>query len=169
MSEAPYDSRPDTLEHIGKVAANLRAVRENLLQRAEEHDQSKLVSPEVEAFDVATPKLQHLEYGSDEYKQSLKDLGPALDHHLSHNRHHPEFHDQGISGMTLLDLIEMLCDWKAASERMRKPTPSPEGQAPVPKYDSDFERSIDLNQQRFGYTDELCSILKNTARELGYI
>jgi len=28
-------------------------------------------------------------------------------------------------------------------------------------------RSITLNQERFGYSDELRSILENTARELG--
>lgn len=169
MSEAPYDSRPETLAHIGKVSENLRQVRENLLQRAEEHDQSKLVSPEVEAFDKATPLLQHLEYGSPEYKQSLADLGPALEHHFQHNSHHPEHAEQGIAGMSLLDLIEMLCDWKAASERTRKPTPAAPGRPGAPAYDSDFERSLALNQERFGFTDELLAILTNTARELGYI
>lgn len=169
MSDTPYDSRPETLAHIGKVAENLRQVRENLLRRAEEHDQSKLVSPEVEAFNVATPKLQHLEYGSAEYKQSLKDLGPALEHHFAHNSHHPEAHQDGIRGMSLLDVIEMLCDWKAASERTRKPTPAAPGRPAAPAYDSDFGRSLVLNQKRFGFTDELLSILENTSRELGYI
>lgn len=169
MTDAPYDSRPETLEHIGKVSENLRAVRENLLQRAEEHDQSKLVSPELEAFDKATPLLQHLEYGSDGYKQSLADLGPALEHHFSVSKHHPEHWPNGIRDMSLLDIIEMLCDWKAASERTRKPTPAAPGHAAAPAYDSDFGRSLVLNQQRFGFGDELLAILTNTARELGYL
>lgn len=163
-----YDSRPDTYEHIGKVRHNITLVVIELLGRANVHDASKLVAPEVEAFDVATPKLANLEYGSDEYKQSLKELGPALEHHLSNNRHHPEWHQEGVRGMTLPDLVEMLCDWKAASERVRRPTPSPEGQPEAPKYDSDFARSIHLNRERFGYSDDLCDILLNTARELGW-
>ncbi len=57
-----------------------------------------------------------------------------------------------IRGMSLLDLVEMLCDWKAASERHA---------------DGNLARSIELNQERFGYGDELRGILENTARELG--
>jgi hypothetical protein len=33
--------------------------------------------------------------------------------------------------------------------------------------DGDLGRSIEQNQERFGYSDELRSILENTARELG--
>ena len=36
-------------------------------------------------------------------------------HHVSHNRHHPEFHDDP-NEMTDVDLIEMVCDWTAMSE-----------------------------------------------------
>lgn len=169
MTETQYDSRPETLAHIEKVASYIRKVRENLRDRAEAHDQSKLVEPELSAFDKATPLLQTLVYGSDEYKQSLKDLGPALEHHLANNSHHPEFWDEGISGMSLMDLVEMICDWKAASERLRKPTPSPPGQTPVPQYNNDFLHSIALNQERFGYTDEMRKVLENTARELGFV
>ena len=49
--------------------------------------------------------------------------------------------------MNLVDLIEMICDWKAASERHA---------------DGDIYKSIEINQKRFGYSDELKQILKNT-------
>jgi hypothetical protein len=81
-------------------------------------------------------------------------MKPALDHHYAQNRHHPEHHASGIAGMTLLDLIEMLCDWKAATERHE---------------DGDMARSIQQNQERFGYSDELRLVLENTARELGLL
>lgn len=161
-----YDSRPDTYEHIGKVRAYVGRAITGLLARADAHDASKLVAPEREAFDIATPKLAGLTYGTPEYKESLRELGVALEHHYAANSHHPEHHADGIAGMTLLDLIEMLCDWKAASERMRKPTPAAPGRPEAPAYDNDFERSIALNQERFGYSDELAAILTNTAREL---
>lgn len=164
-----YDSRPDTWEHIAKVRDYLDAATRNLVERGQQHDRSKLVPPELEAFDRMTPLLASLEYGTPEYKQSLAELGVALEHHYAANRHHPEHWPNGIRDMSLLDLVEMLCDWYAASQRMRKPTPAAPGRPEAPQYDDNFERSIALNAERFGYGDELRSILVNTARELGFI
>lgn len=55
--------------------------------------------------------------------------------------------------MSLLDILQMLCDWKAATMRHN---------------DGDILRSIEINQKRFGYTDELKRILLNTVREMGF-
>jgi hypothetical protein len=154
-----YDSRPETRKHIDRVTEFLSRAIANLRHRAVVHDQSKLVEPELSAFDVATPKLAELEYGSEEYKQSLKDLGPALDHHFENNDHHPEHYPNGVTGMSLMALIEMLCDWRAASERVKQRTDDP-------KKVKSFEVGLGYNQQRFGYSDELAQILLNTAREL---
>lgn len=142
-----YDSRPDTYEHIQKVQRNLHSVAITLLCRAEDHDKSKLVDPEKEAFDIATPKLKGLTYGSPEYKESTAQLGEALKHHYANNRHHPEFHENGINDMTLVDLIEMLCDWKAAVERHD---------------DGDIYRSIEINKERYGISEQLYQILMST-------
>lgn len=147
-----YDSRPETYEHIGQVRRYLGDAIESLLVRAEEHDRSKVEEPELSIFNEYTPKLQELEYGSDEYKQALEDMGPALRHHYDHNSHHPEHYPEGIKGMSLLDLVEMLCDWKAAGERHAD--------------GGNLLRSIEQNQKRFGYSNELRQILENTAREL---
>lgn len=165
-----YDSRPDTWDHIDKVRANLRNVIMNLHDRADHHDASKLRPPELEMYDEFTPKLRDLVYGSPEYKATTKQMGSALEHHYEHNSHHPEHYENGIAGMSLLDLIEMLCDWKAASERhaKRPQMPAAPGRADAPVYDSNIERSIGLNQERWGYSDELRDILLNTARELGF-
>lgn len=167
-----YDSRPDTEAHIDRVRKLLGEVAHLLDERAEVHDRSKLHHPEKSMFDRATEKLKGLEYGSEEYKRSLSDLGPALDHHYRHNRHHPEHFatmvtarpDGGFSWntedgvalgmMSLLDLIEMLVDWKAASERHET---------------GDIVKSIAHNRQRFGISEQLTSILGNTAQELGWI
>jgi hypothetical protein len=149
-----YDSRPDTWEHIGKVRGYLVVAISNLQERSDNHDKSKLVDPEREAFDRMTPLLAGLVYGTDEYKASLAELGPALAHHYAANSHHPEHYEDGIRGMSLLDLLEMLCDWKAATERTK---------------DGDLAKSIAFNQERFGYSDELAAILTNTASELGLI
>lgn len=160
MTETAYDSRPETYEHIQRVRHFISMATSNLSQRASLHDQSKLHSPEVEAFDIATPKLAGLEYGSEEYKASLRELGPALQHHFAENDHHPEhFGEKGVRGMSLMALLEMLCDWRAASERMKQRTDDPEKV-------KNFESGLLHNKERFGISDDLYEILLNTAREL---
>jgi hypothetical protein len=140
-----------TMRHIEKVRNYLNLVIRNLLDRGEKHDQSKLESPEVEAFTEYTPKLATCTYGSDEYKGYLAAIKPALDHHYANNRHHPEHHKRGIDDMTLLDLVEMLADWKAASERHN---------------DGNILKSIEINGQRFEMSPQLIRIFENTAKEL---
>ena len=44
-------------------------------------------------------------------------MGPALQHHYEDNCHHPEHYRNGIHDMNMVDLIEMLCDWRAAIKR----------------------------------------------------
>ena len=141
----------DTFRHIERVRNLLNKCVVDLLERGVEHDQSKLEHPEVEAFTKYTPKLANSTYGSDEYKNLLKEMKPALDHHYSNNRHHPEYHDDGINDMNLLDILEMLCDWKAASERHN---------------DGDIKKSIEINSKRFNISPQMVKILKNTAEVL---
>ena len=50
----------------------------------------------------------------------VREAWPGLQHHYRHNAHHPEHYEDGVAGMDLLDLVEMFCDWKAASERNPK-------------------------------------------------
>lgn len=158
-----YDSRPETRQHIDRVRYFLARAATNLRIRGGQHDRSKLEEPELSAFDEATPKLANLEYGSEEYKASLRALGPALQHHFEHNDHHPEFHgDRGVRGMSLMALIEMLCDWRAASERMKQRTDDPEKV-------KTFADGLLHNKERFEISDDLYEILLNTADELGML
>jgi hypothetical protein len=147
------DQRPKTQEHIDEVRKLLQTVMTKLLDRSMNHDQSKLESPEREIFDEYTPRLRDTTYGSDKYNGYLKEMKVALDHHYKQNRHHPEHHENGVKDMNLIDLIEMLCDWKAATMRHA---------------DGDIMKSIEHNQKRFGYSNELASIFKNTIRDLGW-
>lgn len=136
------------MRHIETVRNYLNKIIRELLTRQEMHDQSKLQSPEMELFDIMTPKLRGVTYGSPEYKACMKELSVAIEHHNANNRHHPEHFYNGIKDMTLVDLIEMLCDWKSSSLRHN---------------DGNILKSIDINQARFNYSDELKQILKNTA------
>ena len=148
--EENYDSALDTLTHIENVCSLMDGLVNDLSMRRFRHDASKLESPEKEVFDEVTPRLKGLTYGSDEYKLSLADMGPALNHHYQNNRHHPEHFENGINGMTLVDLVEMICDWKAATLRHT---------------DGDIVRSLEVNKERFGISDQLETILMNTVKE----
>jgi Family of unknown function (DUF5662) len=149
-----YDSRADTLIHAQRVAELLGAVMKELVDRASCHDRSKTEPPEVAVFDEFTPKLKTLTYGSDEYKASLAAMGDGLEHHYAANRHHPEHFAEGVAGMTLVDVVEMLADWKAATERVQ---------------DGDLRRSLGIQQERFGISDDLAAILRNTAGHFGWL
>lgn len=149
-----YDSRADTLIHSFRVGRLLMHMIRELADRSLWHDWSKTQSPEVEVFDTFTPKLKHLTYGSQEYKDCLEHMGEGLKHHYRVNRHHPEHYDNGINDMTLVDLMEMLADWKAATERMDN---------------GSLARSFEIQKERFGISDQLLQILINTANSYGWL
>lgn len=148
------DSTVATLKHSRRVDVLLMELMWEIGLRVTQHDASKLEDPEKETFDTYSPLLRDCTYGSDEYKGYLAAMQPALVHHYANNRHHPEHFPNGINGMTLVDLVEMLADWKAATERHA---------------DGNLERSLQINKDRFGMSDQLVDILHNTAREAGWI
>jgi hypothetical protein len=148
-----YDSTHETLEHVRKVQVLLLQVIEALIHRSYLHDASKLDSPEKEIFDEFTPKLKNTTFGSDEYTRYLNEMGVALQHHYEFNSHHPEHFKNGIAGMSLLDLVEMLSDWYAASLR------HPGG---------DMRSSLKMCRERFGIGDQLYQIFLNTLQDLGW-
>ena len=142
-----YDSSTDTLKHIRRVNELLLFATKIIMDRAVTHDNSKLSLEEKEAFDIYTPKLKESTYGSDEYKKFLEELQIPLKHHYTNNSHHPEHYVDGIKGFDMFDLLEMIMDWKAASERHN---------------DGNVLKSIQINKERFNYSDDIECILKNT-------
>ena len=143
------ECREETRKHISNVRYYIDVIKDKLERRSCEHDGSKLQSPEVEIFTEFTPKLAHSTYGSDEYKGFLREMNVALEHHYENNRHHPEHFEKGINDMNLVDIVEMLCDWKAATLRHN---------------DGNLMKSIEINAERFGYDNQLKQILINTAK-----
>lgn len=111
------------------------------------HDMSKFTAIESKGFAEVVGKLKTLTYGSEEYKFYLKKIQKQLDHHYANNRHHPEFFEEGIKGMSLVDLLEMMMDWRAAVKRHA---------------DGDILSSIEKNKERFGYDEFLASVFRNT-------
>ena len=149
MTDQEKITNYETMTHIQNVQRLLVSAAQGLLHRGLDHDASKLEDPELATFVEFTPKLKGLTYGSPEYKACTAAMGPALQHHYASNRHHPEHHEHGVSGMTLIDLLEMFCDWKAATMRHD---------------DGDIFKSIKINAKRFGMPQMLELILANTAR-----
>lgn len=139
----------DTIKHIENVRRFIKLITDKLTNRAIDHDSPKLESPEVEVFTEYTPKLASSTYGSPEYNEFLKGMNVALEHHYAHCRHHPEHFSNGINDMNLVDIVEMICDWKAASMRQNS---------------GNLLRSIEINAKRFGCDAQLKQILINTAK-----
>lgn len=140
-----------TMRHMETVRNFFNSVVTELLTRGEQHDQTKLQSPEVEYFEKYTHKLRSIPYYSEEYKRYMDAMRPAIDHHQSVNSHHPEYHENGFQDMDLIELVELICDWKAATLRHE---------------DGNIMKSIEINQERFGFSDEVAQILRNTVRKL---
>ena len=156
---ADYDSAKDTKTHIGKVQNRIWECVINLNERARVHDASKLQEPEKSGYDVLGQLLYSTPYGTPEYFAVMNDepIKGAIQHHITNNRHHPEAHQGGANGMTLLDILEMFCDWKAASERNERMT---------------FEEGLGVNREKradeWGIDEQLWRIFENTRRDLGW-
>lgn len=147
LTEAQKATNYDTFKHIERVRNLINICIKELINRGELHDQTKLESPEVELFTEYTSVLSNTTYGSQEYKDILQKLKPALEHHYCKNRHHPEHHKNGVNDMNLIDLLEMFCDWKAASERHNN---------------GNIKKSIEVNGNRFNLSPQLIRIFENT-------
>lgn len=144
----------DTYQHIELVRNFMGQIGAELDKRAAVHDASKFNEPERSIFREGTHRRDSVPFGGSEYKAHMKTVAVALDHHYANNRHHPEHHAGGVQDMNLLDIVEMLCDWMSAS--MKDASGDPERVRHV----------IDINQERFGYSDELSGILHNTVTHL---
>ena len=148
----------ETRKHIWQVAKYLHIFSCELLKRATLHDASKLVEPEASIFEKYTPLLKGVTYGSTEYRKMMEEMKPAIEHHHRTNKHHPEYNDLNgysfqtlndpIRAMDLFDLVEMICDWTAATKRHA---------------DGDIKRSVEINKKRFKLDEQVVALLNNTA------
>src|SRR5579859_6077273 len=146
----PSEYVKDLVDHKRRVAGHMQTVATALFQRAALHDNSKFSPEEFEAYEEAFPELQKYAYGSEEYRAALRKIAPAVAHHYSVNDHHPEHFAGGVEGMSLIQLIEMVCDWLAASERSQK----------------DVYEGLEINKKRFDIDRQLGAIIANTIYEI---
>jgi hypothetical protein len=147
------NSTLDTMTHIARVQAMLADVCALLFERARVHDASKLDEPEKSGFDALLGRLANAQYGTDDYRAALAEGKPTIAHHYAANTHHPEHWPNGVNDMSLLDVIEMFVDWKAAGERTKA---------------GSMAQSLAVNKERFGISDQLAAIFENTRKELNW-
>jgi len=116
-----YERR--TREHIDRVRRCLALLtkvtdfRDELLERARVHDASKF-GPEERIPYVWLTEYHRCRRGGEpfEYPEGVAEsVQRAIRHHVTTNRHHPEFHVDP-NAMSDVDLIEMVCDWTAMSQ-----------------------------------------------------
>lgn len=144
----------DILAHISEVAENLEDISHSLIKRAWAHDRSKLEPIEFDAFVQTRPKFKKANYGTKEYQECVDAIKPSIDHHYSKNRHHTAYFEDGFQGMNLIDILEMLADWKAANRR------SP---------DLTFEDSLPKCYEKYGIPKNMQRHIENTLKYLGWI
>jgi len=149
-SDSGYDSTIDAKSHITNVGRVMNKLIADLEKRKIYHDASKLSEPERSCYDKYIPLLKEAKYGSPEYVEIRRNMQKeGLDHHYRVNRHHPEHFDNGVDDMTLVDLVEMFVDWKAASMRS----------------DTGFIEGLAGNKKRYKLSDQIYKIFKNTHKE----
>lgn len=121
-----------------------------LIWRAVIHDASKFTKLESEQFIKYMDQLYTSQYGTERYNKLLIEMDPAIKNHYKNNSHHPEYYKNKIQGMNLLDLVEMFYDWETSTKKHKT---------------GDIIKSIEINRKRFNISNDLCEILKNTAKK----
>lgn len=146
MSDLSEEAKTITtiLRHNRLVASYLVKLANALEERAIMHDASKFATDEFAGFVRINQIAREHEYGSPEYRKSIKETG-VVPLHYSRNPHHPEHYEDGINDMSIVDLVEMIADWKAASETY--------GQ-------TSLEGALKIHTERFGLKPEHLYLIK---------
>lgn len=116
-----------TKYHISLVQTHMTTLasilphEDELMERGERHDESKWSEEEMIPYIWLTHFHKCKKDGIKLiYPHGVKgEIKKAITHHVTHNRHHHEFH-QDPNNMTETDLIEMVCDWTAMSEELNQ-------------------------------------------------
>lgn len=150
-----------TQKHIGLVAKNLRKLHkktnwgDELLERADTHDASKYGREEKEPYIWITEFYRCKNAGIEfEYPPGMKErTDKASLHHITSNRHHPEFHSSP-KAMDDIDIIEMVCDWTAMAQELGEEGGSAKGWA---------DKTVNKKWQ---FSDEQVDLIYSTIKQL---
>ena len=157
-----YERR--THEHIERVRKCLRVMStvtehaDELLERARVHDASKFGPEEYMPYVWLTEfhRCRRSEE-SFSYPDGVEEnVRRAIDHHVTTNRHHPEFHADP-NDMTDVDLIEMVSDWTAMSQEFDQDGGSARGWA-----DKTIGKRLQLNEERSRFVYDMIDLLDSS-------
>jgi hypothetical protein len=103
---------------------------EELRRRARIHDESKFGPEERIPYVWLTEYHRRRRSGEPfAYPAGMEErVKQAVRHHVTSNRHHPEFH-ANPDDMSDIDLIEMVCDWTAMAQEFGEDAGSARGWA----------------------------------------
>lgn len=144
---APHNHYWHITKHKFWVFCYMSSFAIRLIWRSIIHDFSKFSRTETDGFCRVTDKLKKSTYGSKEYFENISEIQPAIDHHYANNRHHPEYHENGIYDMNLLDIVEMVSDWRTAVRRHNT---------------GNINKSVEINSERFELDEQITEIIKNS-------
>ena len=153
MTEDAIRTLLTVMRHREEVADHLHKLADHFRARAREHDRSKLRLDEFDGFTRINKTAREHPYGSKEYKDSMaSEKGPdgCITLHFSRNAHHPEFHERD-GYMGLLDLMEMVIDWKAAADTYGNNT---------------LWESLKIHRSRFDFDDWQWGVIEQMAHFL---
>jgi hypothetical protein len=143
-----YERR--TNEHIERVRRCLALLAkitddgEELIERARVHDASKFGPQERVPYVWLTEYHRCRRNGEPfEYPEGMAEkVKLAIHHHVTTNRHHPEFHTDP-NDMSDVDLIEMVCDWTAMAQEFGQDGGSARGWA-----DKTIGKRVEFNAEK---------------------
>lgn len=141
-----------TMRHIRTIQGYMTQVGTEWLERTRRHDESKFSTIEIDGYVGIAEATKGLTAGSKEYLDALEPYKKVIQRHYLMNDHHPEHFKNGVNGMNLIQVLEMFCDWIAAStDREMHPM-----------------QSIDAQCERFNIDAQLKQIIINTMDQLGF-
>lgn len=145
-----FDRTQNFVEHKTTVVQYLLYITEDLRHRAVVHDDSKLDQFEKDMYDALSKEYKHHKSKSNISEKSKMIIKRGLEHHYCLNNHHPEHFKNGINDMTLIDIIEMLCDWMTYADRCHK----------------DINEIIDYYQHKYNFSNEFKTLINNTIKDI---
>jgi len=152
-----FDYLCDVILHVSEISENLETIASELRKRGMSHDRTKFQQLEFDTFVSTREEFKQTSYGTPEYKAVCAKAQPAMDHHYSNNRHHTAYHENAVNDMNLIDIIELVCDWRAANRRNADQCTMLES----------VKRG--LSNEKYQISEQLAKIIINTFKDLGWI
>ena len=138
------------LKHKEEITQLMSKFAAEISYRSGIHDNSKFSPEEFDVYSSNVQDFNKYDFDSEEEKRLRERVYPAAKAHQKRNRHHPEHFKNGIDDMNLIDLLEMICDWKSASSR-----------APG----DSLRKGLPILKEKYKISPQLYQILTNTIKD----